>query len=223
VILLVELLALAFPITAIHVLAFEVAARALGVGVLEVSIGTGPTLFQHGYRRLRLIPITGYTKLFDSTETRALDERLCYDHQPVWKRVTIVLAGPVALVLVSVVIGWFTGRSGLHDVLAGTRQLIEGALHPLSVGSSYVEAAHQVARVGGVLALAGLLAAMVAAFNLLPIPLLNGGQAIVELFRPRNRDARYWTTLQQVSLVVLLALFAAWLVAFGAWLMSQPR
>ena len=113
-----------FVITVIvffHELGHFLVGRWCGVRVSTFSIGFGPELLgwndQTGTRwRIALLPLGGFVRFFgdadaasqpdyEAAETMTAEERaVSFVFQPVWKRFLIVLAGPVASILLGIVI-----------------------------------------------------------------------------------------------------------------------
>ncbi len=104
-----------------HELGHFLIARLCGVRVLVFSIGFGPELFgfndRHGTRwKLSAIPLGGYVKFFGDesaastpdqdviAEMAPQDRRYSFFYQNVWRRAAIVVAGPLANFLLSIVI-----------------------------------------------------------------------------------------------------------------------
>ena len=97
-------------------------ALACGVGVERFSIGFGPVLFkwQVHHRRtdqatefvVSLIPLGGYVRMVDENQGVVAPEQLgsAFNRKSVWSRMAIVLAGPVANLILSwlllSVVGW---------------------------------------------------------------------------------------------------------------------
>src|SRR6266481_2708817 len=86
-----------------HELGHFTVAKRVGVGVLKFSIGFGPKLV--GWRIgateyvLSAIPLGGFVKMIGEDpeeEVSAADERFAFHKQALWKRMAIVLAGPLA-------------------------------------------------------------------------------------------------------------------------------
>ena len=83
----------------IHELGHFLCARACGVGIKEFAIGMGPKLFSWKSKKydtvygLRLLPIGGYVSMVGEDEESGADNAFC--NKSVWKRICIVLAGPV--------------------------------------------------------------------------------------------------------------------------------
>lgn len=107
---LVALLALSLLII-IHELGHFLAAKSVGIKVLEFSLFMGPKLFS--FKRgeteysLRLIPMGGFVKM-EGEDEESSDSR-AFSNQPVWKRAITVSAGPIlnivfAFILASIVI-----------------------------------------------------------------------------------------------------------------------
>ena len=87
----------------IHELGHFLCARACGVGVNEFAIGMGPKLFGWKSKKystvytLRLLPVGGFVSMVGEDE--ASDASNSFSNQSVWKRICIVLAGPVMNIL----------------------------------------------------------------------------------------------------------------------------
>lgn len=95
----------------VHELGHFLAARVGGVGVLKFSLGFGPKIFGKKFGEteyvLSWIPLGGYVKLLGESGSEELppeDEKRSFYKQPTWKRLLIVLAGPVFNFLLAVVI-----------------------------------------------------------------------------------------------------------------------
>jgi regulator of sigma E protease len=95
-------------------------ARRCGVQVLKFSVGFGRPLWSRigrdGTRyQVAAIPLGGYVQFLDEREAEvspALRER-AFNRQPVWRRIAIVLAGPMANLLLCVVLFWGAFLVGL--------------------------------------------------------------------------------------------------------------
>jgi regulator of sigma E protease len=84
----------------VHEFGHFIVAKAAGVGVLKFSIGFGPKLFG---RRVgdteyvvSAIPFGGFVKMVgeDPEAEEPIDPRVSFSHQPLWRRIAIVIAGP---------------------------------------------------------------------------------------------------------------------------------
>jgi regulator of sigma E protease len=119
---------LAFVVTlgvliVIHEFGHYWVARRCGVRVLRFSVGFGRPLFRRVYGADRTewvvgaIPLGGYVRMLDERDPDASPEALAdlsraFNRQPVAKRIAIVLAGPLANLLLAVGVYWFLNVSG---------------------------------------------------------------------------------------------------------------
>jgi len=85
----------------VHEFGHFIVAKRSGVGVLKFSIGFGPRLFGRTVNGteyvLSAVPLGGFVKMAgeDPDAAEPVDPRISFSHQPIWKRVAIVMAGPV--------------------------------------------------------------------------------------------------------------------------------
>lgn len=77
-------------------------AKRLGIGVLKFSVGFGPKIFGRTANgteyALSLIPLGGFVKMVGEdaeSEDADFDPKVSFSHQPLWKRLLVVAAGPV--------------------------------------------------------------------------------------------------------------------------------
>jgi regulator of sigma E protease len=119
---------LAFVVTlgvliVIHEFGHYWVARRCGVRVLRFSVGFGRPLWKRVYGADRTewvigaIPLGGYVRMLDERDPDAGPESLAdlsraFNRQPVAKRIAIVLAGPLANLLLAAGVYWFLGVSG---------------------------------------------------------------------------------------------------------------
>ncbi len=93
----VAILALSIIIM-IHEIGHFIAARAVGIKVLEFSIFMGPKLFSFERKgtvySIRAIPIGGFVAM--EGEEEDVDSATSYSRMPAWKKIIAVAAGPVA-------------------------------------------------------------------------------------------------------------------------------
>jgi regulator of sigma E protease len=109
---------------------FQVA-RWCGVKVLKFSIGFGKPLWQKTFGKdktefvLAAIPLGGYVKMLDENELASEENpkhysqtelQRAFNRQSVWKRIAIVLAGPVANLLLAIVLYWGLFMLGVSDM-----------------------------------------------------------------------------------------------------------
>jgi regulator of sigma E protease len=113
----------------IHELGHFVVARWCGVKVLRFSVGFGPVVWSRRSGRDRTewavsaVPLGGYVKMVDEREggVAAADLPRAFNRQSVWKRIAIVAAGPVANLLLAVLLfagTYVAGIPGQRAILA---------------------------------------------------------------------------------------------------------
>ncbi|MDP8567690.1 RIP metalloprotease RseP [Methylophilus aquaticus] len=104
----------------IHEFGHYLAAKSCGVHVVRFSIGFGKVLYR--YQRstkdtewvLSVLPLGGYVKMLDGRETlqesmftaENIDGSYSFDRKPVWAKMWIVFAGPLANLLLAFVCYW---------------------------------------------------------------------------------------------------------------------
>lgn len=111
-------------------------ARRLGVKVLRFSVGFGKPLWTRrvGADRMELVvaalPLGGYVKMLDEAEGEVRPEELprAFNRQPVWKRVLVVLAGPMANFLFAILAYWAVNLVGVDGLKPVVGRVLEGSV-----------------------------------------------------------------------------------------------
>jgi len=109
-----------------HELGHYLVARWTGVKVLRFSVGFGRIVWSRRFGRdgtewaLSVIPLGGYVKMVDEREGAVLPSDLAraFNRQSVWRRIAIVAAGPVANLLLAVLLFAGTYIAGVPGQLA---------------------------------------------------------------------------------------------------------
>ena len=106
-----------------HELGHYLVARLFGVKVLRFSIGFGKALWT--YRRGRdqtewviaALPLGGYVKMLDEHEAPVAPHEVhrAFNRQSVWRRIAIVVAGPVANFLLAIAFYWMLFVGGVQE------------------------------------------------------------------------------------------------------------
>jgi len=195
----------------LHVSSFAVAGHAAGVTVREVALGWGPVLARIGKLRLRPVPVSGYVRFKDARAEplEPGDTADAFDHQPLGVQLAITLSGSLLLLVLALSM---LGADGLFAFASAFGQVIEGALSPLGAAQHLLAAGSAFAQAQPFALTLGLVAAKLAAVNLLPLPALNGGQALALVF---GRFVQAPAALVKGLLLGSAALMASWMVALG--------
>lgn len=116
----------------IHEMGHYLAARWCGVKVLRFSVGFGKPLLRFVSRgrdrtewTVCAIPLGGYVRMLDERELEDTGQRVdpadlprAFNRQSVWKRFTIVAAGPAANFLLAIVLYMMLAMSGTREPVA---------------------------------------------------------------------------------------------------------
>ncbi len=127
-------------------------ARRCGVRVLRFSVGFGRPIWKRIYGADRTewvigaIPLGGYVRMLDERDPDAAPAALAdlsraFNRQPVAKRIAIVLAGPVANLLLAIAVYWLLNVSGTLEpraVLAAPAEATIAAQAGLHEGDEIV-------------------------------------------------------------------------------------
>lgn len=110
-------------------------ARACGVRVLRFSIGFGRVLWRRQAHPqatewvVCLLPLGGYVRMLDSREDHVAPEEraLAFDQRPLWQRSLIVAAGPVANLLLAVLLYAAASWVGVQEPVARLATPVAGS------------------------------------------------------------------------------------------------
>src|SRR6267143_1675307 len=106
-----------------HEFGHYVIARLFGVKVLRFSVGFGRALWRTRRGRdqtewvIAALPLGGYVKMLDEREGPVAPEEAhrAFNRQSVWRRIAIVVAGPVANFLLAIVFYWALFVGGVQE------------------------------------------------------------------------------------------------------------
>ena len=108
----------------VHELGHYFAARWVGVKVLRFSIGFGQPLLSRSWGRdatvwtLAAIPLGGFVKMLDEREAPVATAELgrAFNRQTVWARIIIVAAGPIANLILAILLYWVLFLHGIPAI-----------------------------------------------------------------------------------------------------------
>ncbi|GAQ29722.1 MULTISPECIES: site-2 protease family protein [Ralstonia] len=208
--------------TLLHLTTFAAVGTALRIPVREMSLGFGPQLFRLGRLRVRLLPVGGHVRFKDLGEDGLTEDDLlgALDTQPLWMQLALSLSGTVTLLLVALVL---LRLEALPAFINGFAQIVLGALSPVGDAQTLLAQAHQAILQLPFTALLGYVAAKFAAFNLLPLPVTNGGQALTFIGR-RLGLGRIWPArLTHILVLAHLALGLSWVGALMVYVLNPSQ
>lgn len=203
----------------LHVTTMAVVGRAMGARLHWVSFGWGPMLFKGQNLHVRALPGMGSVRFSHSVEDGLpeSDWHLALDRLSLPAQWLVTLSGCALLLALAVALH---GYAAVEAFLALPAQLLAGAVSPFGDAQTLLREAADAVRSSSFAVLLALIAAKVAAFNLLPLPMLNGGAAVAALGR-RLGLARHWPPAATHALIcVYLALAALWALALGGYLLG---
>ncbi|MDH5511618.1 MAG: RIP metalloprotease RseP, partial [Gammaproteobacteria bacterium] len=111
-------------------------ARTLGVKVLRFSVGFGKPLWSRRVGKdgmelaIGAFPLGGYVKMLDETEgdVPASEVHRAFNRQHVWKRMAIVIAGPLFNFLFAILAYWVMYLAGVNGILPVVGKVVEDSI-----------------------------------------------------------------------------------------------
>ncbi len=124
-----------FFIVGIHEFGHFLVARLAGIKVLRFSLGFGKALFRWHSKKgtefvLAAIPLGGYVKMLDENEepVAANELHLAFNHQPLYKKLAVVSAGPLANFIFAFVLYWLIFVIGFTTLIPVIGQITPHSL-----------------------------------------------------------------------------------------------
>ena len=200
--------------TQIHVFTMALTGYMFGVDIKKISIGYGPKIFSNGVIVFKLLFFGGYVT-FQSKDNpdKQIQPGRSFEDKNYFVRVFIALSGCFLLILVA----WLLLLGPVFDELIFSMiTVVEGALSPFEKGGEIISQALRFVEASKALDIFGMVFISIAAVNLLPIPILNGGQPFLELVPGIAIKEK----LMMVGLLCTLAILVAWFLAIGSYFIS---
>ncbi len=137
----------------VHELGHYLVARWVGVKVLRFSVGFGRPLLIRQIGRDRtewsigLFPLGGYVRMLDESEGDVAphESHRAFNRQSVWKRMAIVAAGPMANLLLAVLVYWGLFMHGMEEL----RPVLGVPIAATPAAGAGIENGERVLKVGG--------------------------------------------------------------------------
>lgn len=189
----------------VHVWSMALAGWLVGAEIQAVGVGFGPRMLQFKTGtvciNIHYIPTGGSVKFGDSFQ----------NIHPI-KRVFISVAGCLGLLCLASI------SFGIPETFIkfqnGFGQFFYGAISPRAVGSELLNELYSFLKVNSFFACVALVATKLAAANMLPVPIFNGGDIVLTLvgwIKPIPLKIREYS--QQIGLLVVLTMLCSWFVA----------
>ena len=202
-------------------------AKKAGVKVLDFSLGFGKELWSKQTEEtkysIRLIPLGGYVRMLGEEE--AVDDERAFNNASVWKRLAIVLAGPIINIVFGLILFWILAsiyNKNLYHGLIVTKNYIvllfkgiaslftggakdAGLVGPVGISSMIV----QTSKLFDFFYLLAVISISLGVTNLLPIPGLDGGKIlllIIEIFRKKKISEDLELKLTAAGMLILLTI-----------------
>ncbi len=104
----------------VHEFGHYIIARLFKIKIVRFVIGLGKPLFKFTSKKnivyqLSVVPLGGYVKMLDEREAPVPSEMLsnAFNRQAIWKRILVILAGPLASFILAVLAFWLMFSVGL--------------------------------------------------------------------------------------------------------------
>jgi len=204
----------------LHVSTMALCARALRMDLRAISFGTGGAIWEKGLIRFAWFPFGGYVRFKDSRDEDLPDSELAgaWDRRPIAHRLAVILSAPIATIGLSLLV---LRHEGWNAFIAAFGQTLHGALMPMSTAQELLAVGAEYALTHSFMAFAALFTVKLTAFNLLPLPMLNGGQAVSLVLTGGKLPQEWQHRLMQWSILPLFALFLSWTFAFIAHVVTS--
>lgn len=204
-------------ISAIHIATCALVGRLFGIPIRHISYGLGPKILSIGILAFRLLPFGGYVQFLDTRAEGVLDDSPpnAFNHQPTVTQLIVLLSGPVTLLSVSTAI---SPEHGVQYFINGFHQIIIGAVFPFTSGQELLHALFTVAGKNSYWSIFAIFGAKMAALNLLPFSVFNGGQAVITLAKRGKPRASWEDKINLILLIPCLLLAGLWLLALAKYL-----
>ncbi len=222
---------IAYMLTIIHMGSIVLMSRAANIGIEKIALGMGPTLYTKGKLVIHWLPFGGYVKfptkepeLFSEIISEEIPEGLTkdsldkeyeyIDEVSVFKR--IYLTGS-ALVCMLVGSDLLLEMNVYAEYVSVIGDYLRGAWSPLSDGQAIINSFMVLFSECSLPELVIHLVAYYAIFNLLPLPLLAGGDIIFSLIQLEKKSLITLEILNWIGLILVLLWMFALIRYFLFW------
>lgn len=189
-------------------------AKIFSIKIREVTLGWGPTLHQSSIFKLKPLPSGVSVQLKDSREENCEDTTDAFNHQSIWKQLTVTLLPVLFTLCIGSVL---FGKQAFQTFYITFYQIFSGILGPFSTAQDYLNSFITFSKRHPPLELYGLIFIKVSAFNLLPLPMERGWFAIMQLTSLGRPHVVWQYPLTQIAALIHILLGIIWLIAIIYW------
>lgn len=194
--------------------------KLFGVATPEFAIGFGPTIFEKDIGATKFLinalPLGGYVEISGMRQPVPGFERFSLITKPLWQQLLILLGGIIFNLIFGLMLLLFAAPSRLRRGEISEEALSDPALHPQgTIGPFGIIALVSRSSLYGSRLFAiflGLISLNLAVFNLLPLPILDGGQIFITLLQAATGTVlspEAYELLSAVTLILFVFLFVA--------------
>ncbi|MDR3504357.1 MAG: site-2 protease family protein [Legionella sp.] len=193
-----------FIATSLHLFGCTIAFLLMGIKVNEIKLFMGKTILKINWKiatvSIGWLP-TGGNVSYDVEQ---------FQRKNLFTRLFIDISGPLFVMISAVVFIKFSLAS--TNFFNGFNQIIAGALSPFHNGSNLVSNYITLLDRQNYIVAYGILATKITSFNMLPIPSLNGGHILFDIFSPIINE-KVKLILMNIGFVFLLLFSISWSIA----------
>jgi membrane-associated protease RseP (regulator of RpoE activity) len=210
-------------VTVIHTLGCALFARILGAQLGEIALGIGSSALSKQIREitwsLRSVPAGGFVRVagmgYDAVENGNSFKSL-----PLINRVLISASGCLSTLLFAVIL--MGPRDTAQSFVSTYPQFFDVFLFPLSRGQAMLSYFAESARSATWPVLIACVGVKMAVYNLLPIPTLNGGAILLELFRGKI-TMEHIQKIMMFGFMILMLLFLSLMMGIASFIIRTAR
>lgn len=189
--------------TLFHLLGSIVACFLMEIKIDTIQIFYGKAIYKYQNNSIKIV--LGYLPFGGSI---SFVDQEYFSKMNVIKKIFVDLSGPMAILLSAAII--ITISNSMVECVKGFEQIITGSFAPIELGTKRIKEFNNLIIRKDLLYYYAILCTKIAAFHLLPIPPLNGGRIILDLF-PYLRSEKRKIIAFNFGFLITMCLIIIWL------------
>ncbi len=189
--------------TLFHLLGNIIACFLTDIKIESIQIFYGKTLYKLQTNSLKIeigyLPFGGSIKF---------TEQEYFSKLHIIKKILVILSGPILVILIAAV--FINLQNSIIECVKGFEQIIPSCFSPIKLGTKLVGKFNLLIKENNFFYIFALLSTKISSFNLLPIPPLNGGQIIIEIF-PFFRKIKRRIITFNLGFIICCGIILIWL------------